>query len=312
MRLLPALLAAAATLAVAVLAQGTLPVPRSAARPSDAPELLLPARQAAEPARVSVLALDPDAPGEERLAHAIATEDAGLVARLKEPGFAAAIERALGEHAPPEVIDRIKRRLLHDPDPAVRASGLRILALTGDPRHGDDVRALLGREAEWEPRHAAIGALGRFGDAETLVALSREGGPAARAACLALTEVRDADALRRAARSWPELDGDARSALLRAAAEAGPVLADKAKEGLLDADERVRLAAMDLLAGAGDDGIVPLLDHALRGQESELAIRALAALGTPRAAEAGLRALAALPARRQERYRAAFLAALGR
>lgn len=129
---------------------------------------------------------------------------------------------------------------------------------------------------------------------------------------------RDAGTLDHVAARWPELQGDARLALLHAAAglEAPTAaLLAAAKEALHDADDRVRLESIDLLSKAGDDAVEPLLDHALRGgqaPETERAVRALADLATPKAAEAGLRALGALPARRQERYRAAFLATLGR
>jgi hypothetical protein len=58
-----------------------------------------------------------------------------------------------------------------------------------------------------------------------------------------------------------------------------------------------------------------LLDHALRAgdlQESQLAVKALVDMATPRAAEAGLRATSALPERQREPYRTALLATLGR
>ena len=62
----------------------------------------------------------------------------------------------------------------------------------------------------------------------------------------------------------------------------------------------------------GDPGVEPLLDLALRNPaESDRVLKTLLDLATPKAAEAGLRALVTLPPRRQERYREAFLAVLG-
>jgi HEAT repeat protein len=179
------------------------------------------------------------------------------------------------------------------------------------------VRALLDRETVPEVRHAAIGALGRFGDvasAEALAGLALRGGREGRTASFALLELRDPEALEGAAARWPELDGDARVALLRAASGAEAPFA-RAAEALRDGDERVRREAVELLARRGDDAVEPLLDHALRAastREAERALDALAGLATPKAAEAGLRALETLPPRRQAPYREAFLATLGR
>lgn len=280
----------------------------------------LAAARAREAVPELLLLLDTDIPRRDRVVRTIAAiggDEAwqGLIARLGDPTIRTAVELALGRSAPPEVIDRLKREFLASKEPAARASGARILANTADPRHGAEVRELLLREREWEVRHASIGALGRFGDATTLAGLARHGGREGSAAGFALMEVRDARALEEAATRWPELDGRTRFALLHAATGSGGAFLDVAKEALHDPDERVRLQSVRVLAGLGDDAVEPLLDHALRGasrNETERVLAALAGVATPKAAEAGLRALEALPPRRQERYRAVFLATLGR
>jgi len=213
-------------------------------------------------------------------------------------------------------IDALKRELLTAPDPADRARVLRILARTADPRHSADVRALLGRETHPEVRRAAIRALGRFGDvasADALAILASEPAPERRAASLALLDLRDADALRAALAHWLLLPADARGALLHAATGAGAPFLHAASEALFDPDEQVRQEALRLLAGLGDIAVDPLLDHALRGAtEADTlgAVRALRDVGTPKAAEAGLRAVETLPPRPQARYRAMFLETL--
>ncbi len=351
------LLAAAATLSWALAARGPRPLPRAQAlRGAEAPRVAgasapAPARDGIDGPLESLLAdpadpalhsapvggeargtvpellrlLDGDAPRKDLLVRSIATRGGteaweGLLARLGNRSLRSAIEVALGEHAPPEVIDRLKREMLAAPAPATRASAVRVLGVTADRRHGANVRALLDRESEWEVRHAAIGALGRFGDApsvETLVGLAVFGGREARTARLALLDVRDLAALEGGAARWPELDGETRFALLYAATEAprARTLLPVATEALHDPDDRVRIQAVELLVRFGDDAVEPLLDHALRGasaNETEGTLAALAGLATPRAAEAGLRAIGALPPRRQAHYRALFLATLGR
>ncbi len=327
---------------VALAGRGSRPLPRSAAVPHARAEAAAAPPRAAPPrvpegtgplqappsddaprdAHVPGLLrlLDTDEPRKDKLVREIAALGGaaaweGLIERLRDPSLRTAIEVALGERAPPEFIDRLKGELLASADPAARASGARILANTADARHGADVRELLLGEREWEVRHAAIGALGRFGDATTLVGLARHGGREGRTAGFALMECRDTGALEEAATRWPELDPGTRFALLHAATGAGGPFLDVAKEALHDPDERVRLQSVRVLGGLGDDAVEPLLDHALRdlgATEAERAVQVLADLGTRRAAEAGLRALETLPPRRQEPYRAAFLLTLGR
>jgi HEAT repeat protein len=300
-----------------------LPAPGPEASPAPEPEPAAGADRAAPGLAALLLLLDdPASPRRDRIAREVARRGGdeaweGLVARLGDPALRSAIEIALGELAPKGVIDALKREMLDAPEPEERASVARILAATADPAHGADIRALLRREREPEVRHPAIGALGRFGDREsagTLVDLMRAGGQDEGAAHFALVGIRNEETLRELAARWPALPAGARLGLLHATERPGPEAVAAAREALADADERLRLAAVGLLAHAGDEGVAPLLDHALRrpGEEAEVALRGLAELATPRAAEAGLRALATLPPSRQERYRAGFLAALSR
>jgi HEAT repeat protein len=220
----------------------------------------------------------------------------GLVARLGDPQLRLWIEPALGRFAPAEVLAELKRRFLASPDPEARASLLRILGFTEDARHGDDVRGTLAREADPGARHAAIGALGRFGDpasADALLAVARRGGPEARAARLALGERPQAETLEGLAARWTELDAETRLAVLLAGRDVerpGAALEAAARRSLRDPDPRLRAQAADLLARAG--AVEPLRDFAFDAPtraELEHALRALVAVGTPAAAEAGLR-----------------------
>jgi HEAT repeat protein len=269
--------------------------------------------------------LDTDAPRRDRIVFRIAGIGGheaweGLVARLADPALRTSIEIALGRFAPPDVIGALKREMLAAPEAEARASIARILAATANPAHGKDIRALLERERDADVRHPAIGALGRFGDADSadaLAELMRLGGRDAGTARFAFLEIEDEETLQGVAARWPELCHEARLGLLHAAAALDRptkhVLA-AAREALADGDERLRIAATGLLSRAGDEGVEPLLDHALRGSgdEAERTVRALLDLGTARAAEAGLRALERLPPSRQEHHRAGFLAVLGR
>lgn len=152
-----------------------------------------------------------------------------------------------------------------------------------------------------------------FASIDALLDTARRGGREGRRARLLLDDVRDEAALRHAAMRWAELDPLTRHALLHALRESDPLpFVALAKEALFDADERVREAALAVLARAGDDAVDALLDHALKGAEKELAVQALEAIGTPRAAQKGLLATGALPAPTADEYRALFLAKLGR
>ncbi|HEX5135858.1 MAG TPA: HEAT repeat domain-containing protein, partial [Planctomycetota bacterium] len=269
--------------------------------------------------------LDGHAPRKYRLARRIAAiggDDAwkGLLGRLGDPALRASIEIALGRFAPPEVIDALKRDMLRSPDAATRASIARILAARADPGDGADLRPLLARERDAAVRLAAIGGLGRLGDpasADALADLARARGREGAAALAAFLDIRSAETLEHVARRRADLCAEARLALLQASiplASPPDAVVAAAREGLEDGDGEHRLAAIGVLSHAGDAGVEPLLDHALRGTGDELerTVRALRDLASPRAAEAGLRAIEGLPARRQERYRAGFLALLGR
>lgn len=268
---------------------------------------------------------DRSAPRRDRVVREIARRGGdeawhALVARLRDPALRTPIEIALGRFAPPAVIDACKRGMLDAPDPRARASIARILAATADPAHGRDIRALLDREREPEVRHAAIGALGRFGDRDSAAVLVRwigAGGRDGGAAAYAFLDITREETLQAVAAMSPAPCAEARLALLHAAAAlerpAAAVL-DAAREALHDRDERLRAAAIGLLSRAGDEGADALLDHALRrdGDEAERTVRALLDIATERAAAKGLLALERLPQRRQEHYRACFLAVLGR
>jgi HEAT repeat protein len=268
--------------------------------------------------------LDTDAPRRDRIVLRIAGiggDEAwkGLVARLGDPALRTSIEIALARLAPPEVIEALKRGMLTAPEAEARASIARILAATSDPAHGTDIRALLDRERDPDVRHPAIGALGQFADrdsADALVELVRVGGRDAGTALHAIIEIGNEETLQGLAARWPELCTEARLGVLHASAALDRptkhVLA-AAVEALKEDDERLRIAATRLLARAGDEGVAPLLDHALRatGDEAERTVRTLLDLETRSAAEAGLRAIDNFPPARQEHYRARFLAVLG-
>jgi hypothetical protein len=255
-----------------------------AGSPSDLPELFR--------------LLDSPTPRKGRIAGRIAgiggdAAWAGLLARLADPRLRPWIEPAVARSAPAEVFAELKRRLRTTREPDVRAGIVRILGLTEDPQHGDDVRYLLGREAEGTVRHAAIDALGRFGDiasADVLLAIAARGGDEACAARFALQARPRAAALESVAARWKVLDPETRLAILHAGRgleRPGTALEAGARDALRDPDPRLRAQALDLLA----DDLAALRDHALAAptrDEIEHALRALARLGTPAAAELGL------------------------
>jgi len=207
-----------------------------------------------------------------------------LVARLEDPRLRRAAEVAIGARAPARVLDDLERRLLRSADAGPRASMARILAAGADPAHSADVRALLRVEADPVVRHAAIGALGRFGDmasADALLALARAGGREARTALFALRAIESEATLQGVAARRHELGPEALAALLQAASaveQPAGELFEAAREALHRPEEPVRLAAIELLSRAGVDAIDPLLDHALRARDERSGQRAARAL----------------------------------
>jgi len=213
------------------------------------------------------------------------------------------IEKVLrSKSATPGLMNQVAAALA-EAEPEARASLLRVLAASKQPAHAEKVRDLLGAETDRTTRNAAIEALGEFGDEDSgrlLLELVQHGhGEDSRRAIQAIHRIKNPQTIDRLAEDWDRLDKQGRLAVMGAASRL-PLPSDKLhgigrEAGLHDEAMRVRTASARLLGRRGkDENVVPLanyLGRAKRPSEVSSVLDALLQIGTPKAAEEGMRAL---------------------
>lgn len=203
----------------------------------------------------------------------------------------------------PGLMDQVAGAL-GEADDAARPSLLRVLAASREPAHAQKVRELLATESDEATRKAAIEALGAFGDPDSgraLLDLVQHGNQEeSRRAIQAVHRIKNPATVDGLADGWEAFDKDGRLAIMGAASRL-PLPTEKLheiarEEGLHDESMRVRTSAARVLGRPGkDENVDPLVNYlgrAKRPSEVSASLTALLQIGTQKAAEEAMRALA--------------------
>ena len=191
----------------------------------------------------------------------------------KEKSVRVLVASALSEAATPDVVDPLVK-LLKDKEPEVIRQAAAGLGRTSDPRAGQPLFDLLGRQPSM--RHSVLDAIGRSTSAPGLAKLidSADSIDLKRSLTTMLAATHDPRAADTMAKLLNEQDADIKQAAALALAELGdpravPVLAEQAKHE----DRDTALDAIDALATLGAPEVAPQLVGMLKdnpGRKSSL------------------------------------------